>query len=194
MNRKMNIDNIREMKPGAIAGLVLIPLGVWAALNPFLFGGWAWEWHTGRFLLCVLPGAAAALGGLIMLIGRQQAVRFGGGLALAGGLGFIAGPPLYGAFAGNQLGTLSGGEAVRLLQWMPFFFCAGTLVSLVSAYGVGLIAPLHFADEAWSEPAAAPARVRVPAPVERPRRQRGVEEPVGRRQPQDRTQPARRKT
>jgi hypothetical protein len=172
---------IRGLSPGTIAGLVLIPLGAWAALEPFVFGGWAWEWHFGRFLLAVLPGAVALLGGLIMLSGRKRAVTVGGGLALAGGLWFVAAPLAYGLVAGSELGTLSGGESVRLLQWMPFFFGAGALVALVSAYGLGLLAPLQFGDEAWSQAVTAPSRKRVPPPPERPRRQRGGKESVGRK-------------
>lgn len=181
-------EKFGDLKPSTVAGLVLIPLGAWAALEPFLFGGWSSEWHFGRFVLAVLPGVVAMVGGLTLLVGRRPATAVGGGLALAAGLWFIVGPALYAVAAGHELGTLSGGESVRLLQWMPFFFGAGALISLLSAYGLGLIAPLQFADEAWSEPVATPTRVRVPLPTERPRRQRGVPEPVGRgTRPQDRS-------
>lgn len=178
----------RGLSPSTVAGLVLVPLGAWVALEPFLFGGWAWEWELGRFLLTVVPGAAAMLGGLIMLTGRRPAVVAGGGLALAGGLWLLLAPVAFAVVAGHELGTVSGGESVRLLQWMPFFFCAGALVSLVSAYGLALIAPMQFADEefdpareALAEPAGTATRRRIPAPPERQRRQRGVKEPVARR-------------
>ena len=159
-----------------IAGVVLVPVGLWAALEPFLFGGWGWSWDTGRYLLTVFPGAAAMLGGLVMLTGRKRAVAIGGGLALAAGLWFVTAPIVHSIFVGTTLGSLSGGESVRMLQWMPFFFGAGALISLLSAYGLGLIAPMQFADEAWTEQPTSSKRRRVPATPERARRQRGVEE------------------
>ena len=196
-SRDSSFGFTRTLSAGTIAGLVLVPLGAWVALVPFLFGGWAWEWELGRFLLTTVPGAAAMLGGLIMLIGQKPALKVGGGLALAGGLWLLVAPVVHAVFGGHELGTLAGGESVRLLQWMPFFFCAGALVSLVSAYGLGLIAPMQFADEefesaeeAVTEPAA--TRKRVPPPPERPRRQRGVTEPVaGRERAQARKTPRR---
>jgi hypothetical protein len=156
----------------------LVGVGAWAAIGPFLVGGWGWEWQLGRFLLAVLPGGAALLGGLVMLGGRRLAVCVGGTLALAGGLWFIAGPPVYALLAGPELGTEPSGGSVRIFQWIGFFFGAGVLVSLLSSYALGFPAPLQFADEMWPEPAR--TRARVPLPPERLRRQRGVREPVTR--------------
>jgi hypothetical protein len=169
------VNSVRGWKAATVAGAVLVPLGAWAALEPFLFGGWDWNMDNGRYLLTVVPGAAAMLGGLVMLSGRKRAATVGGGIALAGGLWFIVAPLVYSVFAGTELGTLAGGESIRMLQWMPFFFGAGALISLVSAYGLGLMAPLEFSDEAEPE-----KRVRVPLPPERARRQRGVKEPATR--------------
>jgi hypothetical protein len=165
-------------KNNTISGCVLIVVGAWAALGPFLAGAWTWEWHLSRFLLALLPGGAAVLGGLIMLAGRRLPATFGGILALAGGLWLIAGPPVYALLVGPDLGTGPSGESVRMFQWIGFFFGAGALVSLVSSYALGFPAPLQFADEMWHEPAR--TRARIPLPPERPRRQRGIREPVGR--------------
>jgi hypothetical protein len=170
------VNAVRGLKPATVAGLVLVPLGAWAALEPFLVGGWSSDWSASRIMLTVVPGTAVLLGGLIMLTGHRRAVTVGGGLALAAGLWLIAAPVIYAVTVGTELGTLSGGESVRMLQWMPFFFGAGALVSLVSAYGLGLLAPLEF-DEVL-EPEPAQKRVRVPLPPERPRRQRVAREPA----------------
>jgi hypothetical protein len=175
---KANPGRSISLKPSTISALVLIGLGAWTALAGFVVGTWAWEWHFGRFLLAVLPGAAAVLGGLIMLGGRRQPVLFGGALALAGGLWFAFGPPLYAFLEGGAFGTTPDGESVRLAQWVPFFFVAGALISLVSSYALGVLKPLHFTDEMWAE--STPTRARVPLPPERPRRQRGVREPATR--------------
>jgi hypothetical protein len=163
-----------------VAGAVLVPLGLWAALDPFLIAGWDWSWHTGRYLLAVVPGIAAMAGGLIMLSARSRAVIVGGSLALAAGAWFVVAPIAYSIIASTTLGTESTGESVRMAAWMPYFFGVGALVSLISAYGLELIRPLQFADEAWSEQPepSSPTRRRVPATSERPRRERGAQEPV----------------
>jgi hypothetical protein len=169
-----------SLKPSTISALVLIALGAWTALAGFVVGTWAWEWQFSRFLLAVLPGAAAVLGGLIMLSGRRLPVLVGSALALAGGLWFAFGPPIYAFLEGGAFGTTPDGESVRLAQWAPFFFVAGAFISLVSSYALGVLRPLHFAEEMWPEPAR--TRARVPLPPERPRRQRGVSEPATRTQ------------
>lgn len=169
------VSVMRDWKAATVAGLVLVPVGTWAALEPFLLGGWDWSWHPGRFLLAFVPGIAAVLGGLVMLSARPRAAVAGGTLALAAGLWFIAGPVVYSLFEGTTLGTLSGGESIRMLEWMPFFFGAGALISLVSSYGLGMLAPLEFGEEPETAPQK---RQRVPLPPERARRQRGAREPA----------------
>jgi hypothetical protein len=173
--------NMTSKFKNTLSGSLLIAVGAWAAVAPFVVGTWLWEWNPGRFLLAVLPGGAIVLGGLIMLGGRRLLISVGGTLALAGGLWFIIGPPAYALFVGQDLGTGPSGESVRLLQWVGFFFGAGVFVSLLSSYALGFLAPLDFPDEMWAQRAAASApRARVPLPPERPRRQRGAREPVAR--------------
>lgn len=173
-------SRVGRFSPGTIAGLVLIPVGVWVALAPFVVGSWDGEFHFGRFLLAVLPGAAAALGGLIMLGGRRVLVQCGGALAMAAGAWLIVGPAAYGVFVSNELGTGPNGESIRMLQWVGFFFGAGAFISLLSTYALGLLRPLEFSQDEWTaiaEPAKA-GRTRVPLPPERSRRQRRAKEPV----------------
>src|SRR5215471_9850034 len=78
---------------GAGSGLVLILLGAWGALIPFVgpyfhFAytpdtAWAWTW--GRFFLEIVPGVATALGGLILVISAFRPVAmFGAPLAARG--------------------------------------------------------------------------------------------------------------
>jgi hypothetical protein len=164
-----------------ISGSVLIAVGVWAALAPFTVGDWEWGTYSGNFLLTIVPGAAAAFGGLAMLAGRRRLVSFGGTLALLGGLWFVAAPLVYALFAGPHIAMLQSGEPVHLLRWIVFFLGAGALVSFVSSYSLGLVTPLEFTEDAPQT--AGVSRARVPQPAERPRRQRGVSE--GAPQPAD---------
>ena len=88
---------------GAGSGVLLILLGAWGALIPFIgpyfhFAytpdtAWAWTW--GRFFLEIVPGVATALGGLILLISAFRPVAmFGAALAAAGGAWFAVGSML----------------------------------------------------------------------------------------------------
>jgi hypothetical protein len=180
MNMQRTAEFISGMKRSTIAALVLIPVGVWVALSPFVVGSWDGEFHFGRFLLAVVPGSAAALGGLIMLGGRRALVLCGGVLAMAAGAWLMIGPAFYGIFVSNELGTGPNGESIRMLQWVGFFFGAGAFTSLLATYALGILRPMEFSQKDWAEIAepATAGRARVPVPAERPRRQRSTKEPA----------------
>src|SRR5437762_13872270 len=100
MGRRIRMRRIPRRR-GALTGVLLVLLGLFAALVPFVgpyfnyqIGTTAtWDWSLDRLWLSVLPGAAAVLGGLMMLYGtRRSTVSLGGLVALAGGLWFVAGP------------------------------------------------------------------------------------------------------
>jgi hypothetical protein len=177
----MNIHGLRSKVKGlsssTIAGLVLIPLGAWVALAPFLVGSWDGEFHFGRFLLALLPGGVAVLGGLLMLGGRRVLVLCGGAIAMAAGAWLIVGPAAYALFASNELGTGPGGESIRMLQWVGFFFGAGAFISLLSAYALGVLRPMRFSEKEWAEVMAPTGRVSQPEPARRPAPARTRERP-----------------
>src|SRR5690242_12630093 len=113
---------------GAVSGFLLVLLGAWGALIPFIgpyldysYGtDQTWHWTTARLWLEVLPGAAAALGGLLLLISAHRVVAsFGGWLAALGGAWFIVGttlaPPLHLGSVGQPLSTDDAGRAVAQL-------------------------------------------------------------------------------
>ena len=187
MNRQRTAEFVSGMKRSTITGLVLIPLGAWVALSPYVVGSWDGDFHFGRFLLAVLPGSAAGLGGLIMLGGRRAFALAGGALALAAGAWLIVGPAAYALFGSNELGSGPGGESIRMLQWVGFFVAAGALTSLLATYALGLLRPLEFSQDEWAAiaepatPTTATSRARIPAPATRPRRQRRTTEPAQRK-------------
>jgi hypothetical protein len=171
-------ENTKDMH-SLVSGSALIAIGAWAAFAPPAIGGWDWDSQSTQFLLAIVPGVAAAIGGLFVLGQRSRLVSFGGIVALIAGLWFIAAPLAHAAFVGPQIGTGDSGESIRVFQWIVFFFAAGALLSFLSAYAAGFLRPLQFADEMATEPAMVSGRARVPLPQERPRRQRGVREPAG---------------
>ena len=76
MNSQVRIRRSR----GAVCGVALILLGLWGGLAPFVgpyfhFGftpDKAWAYTTGRLYLSAVPGGAAVLGGLFMMVTRSR--------------------------------------------------------------------------------------------------------------------------
>jgi hypothetical protein len=164
-----------ERRRGVPGGFLLLLLGLWAGLVPFIgpyfdfsFGSdQTWQWTADRFWLNVLPGAVIALGGLELIRSRTRAGgSFGAWLALLGGLWLLVGPSVSvlwndGAFA---TGTPLGGDVRRALEWIGFYYGAGGLATLLAAYEMGFLAALPLVPETAREvsSARAPRTARQP--------------------------------
>src|SRR5258708_3544569 len=94
---QMNLPAGIPRSRGAICGVLLILLGLWGGLAPFVgpyfhFGvtpDKAWAYNSGRLYYSIVPGAAALLGGIIVLLTRNRAIGIAGGLLAAlGGIWF----------------------------------------------------------------------------------------------------------
>src|SRR5271165_1962412 len=97
MNRHGQIPRNR----GGVCGALLILLGLWGGLAPFVgpyfhYGytpDKAWAYDSGRLYYSVIPGAAALLGGVLVTMTRNRGVGIGGGvIAALAGAWFVAGP------------------------------------------------------------------------------------------------------
>ena len=176
---------------GATTGFLVLVLGLWGALIPFVGPYFdyqigttsTWDWSSDRLWLSVLPGAAAVLGGLIMLYStKRSTASFGGLLALAGGLWFVIGPSVSMLWNDGvpATGAAIGDTGTRVLEWIGFYYGTGALITLFSAYGLGFLAALPVTGEAIKpgereqptarEPEPAPpAGEREPAPTTRER-------------------------
>jgi hypothetical protein len=168
-----------QRRRGVPGGLILFLLGRWAALIPFVgpyfdYGflpDETWHWTTDRLWLDVLPGAAAAIGGLVLIRGTtRMGASLGAGLALLGGLWLVAGPvtSLLWNEAGFATGPPMGGNTRRTLEWLGFYFGVGGLITTFAAYEMGFLAALPLG------PATDAARTvsSRPGPPERARRPR----------------------
>ena len=94
---------------GAVSGLLLVVLGGGGALIPFVGPHFNfaytpdqdWAWSTARGWLEVLPGAAAVVGGLLLVVsGNRVTAMLGGWLAVLAGVWFVVGvqvAPLLGS-------------------------------------------------------------------------------------------------
>lgn len=132
---------------GALSGFLLILLGVWGALAPFVgpYFDFAytpdspWTWTIGRGWLQVLPGALTVAGGLLLLMSRNRATAMlGGWLAVAAGAWFIVGRALAAPLAlGNVGSPVAVTELKRVVLELAHFSGLGALVILLGAAAIG---------------------------------------------------------
>ncbi len=134
---------------GALSGLLLILLGAWGALVPFIGPYFhyaytpdtAWNYTSGRLYLEILPGAAALLGGLAVLASRSRpAAAAGAWLAAVSGAWFVAGgilAPLWLAASSATPGTPVGGPTTRVLEQIGFFTGLGVVIIYLAALALG---------------------------------------------------------
>ena len=123
---------------GAVSGLLLIILGAWGALIPFIgpyfhFAyepGQAWVWSTARAWLEVFPGAITALGGFLLLVsGNRATAMFGGWLAVIAGAWFVVGRTLAPTLRLGDVGQpLAGTDAKRAAIEIASFSGLGAFI------------------------------------------------------------------
>jgi hypothetical protein len=179
---------------GAFCGLLLILLGAWGGLIPFIGPHFhyaytpdtSWTYTSGRLLLEVLPGAGAVLGGLIVLASHNRpTAMFGAWLAALSGAWFAVGGVLSTLWTSNGLsaaGTPVGGTAARVAEQVGFFTGLGIVIAFLAALAMGRFAVVGVRETrimareqeireqelAAEEEAAVPATVSTPATVTTP--------------------------
>ena len=153
---------------GAGSGLVLILLGAWGALIPFVGPYFhfaytpdaAWTWTWGRFFLEIVPGVATALGGLILMISAFRPVAmFGAALAAAGGAWFVVGSllgPVFSTYStlgtpGSVPSALNPGQPVggplhMVAEHLSFFTALGVVIVFLAAVAFGRLAVVGTRD------------------------------------------------
>ena len=137
---------------GAFSGFLLMLLGLWGALIPFIGPYFhyaytpdgAWTYNTGRLWLEVLPGAAVFLGGFLLLIARGRHIAmFGALLAAAAGAWFTLGPvlsPLWNHHVPMGGSPASTSVYMRIMEQIGFFTALGIVIVFIAAAALGRIA------------------------------------------------------
>ena len=153
MNGMLRIPRSR----GALSGVLLILLGAWGGLIPFIGPYFhyaytppsAWSYTPGRFWLEILPAAGAVAGGLILLASASRpAALFGAWLAGISGAWFAIGGLIGPIWRGHELsaGTPVGGALARSLEQIGFFTGLGLAVAFVAAVALGRLTVIAVRD------------------------------------------------
>jgi hypothetical protein len=144
---------------GSLCGGLLVLLGAWGALGP-LVGPYftfayspdrTWFYSQGRLYLSILPGAAAVVGGLLVLATRSRAAgMLGGLLAAAGGAWLIAGqgivttllsrPSITAGVPVTRDGAVLTGQPLtswQFLEMLALFTGVGILIVFLGALAAG---------------------------------------------------------
>jgi hypothetical protein len=156
---------------GVLSGLILVLLGLWGGLIPFVgpYFHYAytpdttWTYTTARLWLEILPAAAVFLGGILLIIAAGRSIAlFGALLASAAGAWFVLGTVLSPLWNNNvQLGGSPASLTVvmKIAEQIGFFTGLGVVVVFVAAAAFGRILSLP------AEVAAVPGET-VPAETE----------------------------
>jgi hypothetical protein len=161
---------------GLLSGLLLMLLGAWGALIPFIGPYFhyaytpdtAWAWTSGRLWMEVLPGAATFVGGLLLATTANRAVGvFAGWLASAAGAWFAVGPVLARMWNGSQgsVGSPIGGTTRGVWEQIGFFTGLGVVIVFLAAQALGRFTVRSVRDGHVVEERA--PRSAEPAPVTR---------------------------
>jgi len=156
----------RTWSPKAIPfGLLILLLGLWGFFVPlvgpyFNFGFFTdgtWNFMAKHWELLLIPGAAAAVGGLLLMLPTAGGGWLGGMLATAAGIWFLVGPTLYPLWASGTIHPIPHTETITALLWIGYFYGTGALITYFAGYGQGLLSRRTVVEET---PVAQPTETR----------------------------------
>jgi hypothetical protein len=134
---------------GAVTGLLLVLLGAWGALIPFVgpYFDFAytpdqpWAWTAARGWLEVFPGVTTLVGGLLLVgSGNRATAMFGGWLAVFAGIWFVVGGAFASTLGIGDIGhPVASTEAKRAVLEVLYFSGLGALIVFL---GGGILARL----------------------------------------------------
>ena len=133
---------------GALSGIVLVVLGAWAALVPFIGPYFhfaftpaptdVWHWTASRGWLSLLPGAAAFAAGLLLLVGTNRVVlSFASWLGVAAGAWLVVGPVLAPRISLNPGTPVGTSGWVQTLEQLFVYTALGAAILFFAATALG---------------------------------------------------------
>jgi hypothetical protein len=139
-----------------LSGILLIVLGAWGALIPFIGPYFnlsyrpdtAWHWTSARGWLEVLPGAVAFVGGLLLLMsGSRGVTRLGAWLGVGAGVWFIIGRSVSTWWNIGSPGRPAGSsDAIHAIETLVMFTGLGALILFFAATALGRLSVTSVRD------------------------------------------------
>ncbi|OHV05681.1 hypothetical protein [Mycobacterium talmoniae] len=167
---------------GAISGFLLILLGVWGAVIPFVGARFNFAytpdqvmtWTAARGWLEVLPGAATAFGGAMLLFSANRATAMmGGWLAVLGGAWFVVGNSFSSLLRIGDIGDpVASTDAKRLLIELAYFPGLGAVILFLGGVALGTLSVVSVRDVAHAAASVPPEAYtgQIPGPPEEPQK------------------------
>ena len=159
---------------GAASGFLLILLGIWGALVPFVgpYFDFAftpdreWAWTAARGWLEVLPGAATTVGGFLLLSSRNRfTAMLGGWLTVFAGAWFVVGRALAGPLGLGDAGSpVAATDTKRVVLELTYFYGLGALIIFLGAIALGRLSIRSARDIRYAQRSA--MTTAEPAPSE----------------------------
>lgn len=149
---------------GAASGVLLVLLGAWGALVPFIgphFGyaytpNATWTMTAGRLWLEVVPGAVAVLGGLILIGSTSRAIGlWAGWLTALAGAWFALGPVvsrLWGSGAPQPGAPVGGSTVSAVVEEIGFFTGLGVVIVFLAATALGRFSVIGLREHRAAQP------------------------------------------
>jgi len=149
------ILRVRRSK-GAFSGMLLVLLGIWGALIPFIGPYFhyaftpdrAWAATAGRLWLEVVPGVVTAASGVVVLVSRIRPLALlGAWLAALAGAWFAVGSLVAVRWAAlSTPGRPVGSSTQVLIERIGFFTGLGVVIVFVAALALGRFTVIAAAD------------------------------------------------
>ena len=141
---------------GAASGILLVLLGAWGALIPFIGPSFnfaytpdqSWKWTAARGWYEVLPGSVTFVAGLLLLLGTTRASTvLGAWLGIAGGAWFVVGPAISTEITLGSIGRPVGDNAgLRAAEILAFFYGLGAIILFLAASAFGRLSVVTLRD------------------------------------------------
>jgi hypothetical protein len=166
MNGMLRVPRSR----GALCGVLLVLLGAWGALVPFIGPDFhyaytpdsSWTYTSGRLYLEILPGVGTLLSGLMVLASAYRHMALlGAWLGVLCGAWFALGSVLRPVWNGTgsggpSAGTPVGGTLIRMWEQVGFFTGLGIAIVLVAAAALGRFSVISVRDARQAQPETQP--------------------------------------
>jgi hypothetical protein len=146
---------------GAASGLLIVVLGLWGALVPFVGPAFDFaynpdqgsEWSSTRGWLEVLPGVVAVVGGLLLVRSRNRATAMlGGWLSVVAGAWFVVGRVMATTLTIGEIGRPVAENDIKA-AWLEltYFYGLGALIIFLGAMGLGRLSVRSVRDVGYAQ-------------------------------------------